>query len=397
MATSFKIIDQLPIEDKRVLIRVDFNVPLTPEGDVADDTRIQVSLPTIRYALEHQCRIILMSHLGRPKGTVKPELSLQPVAQRLSEILNQPVSLAPDCVGADVEKAASSLGEREILLLENLRFHKEETKNDPTFAKALAQLGEAYIDDAFGAAHRFHASVAGVPKLMDIKGAGFLLKKEVEALTHVLSAQTENFVLILGGAKVSDKLGVLYSLMDKAQTILVGGAMAYTFLRARGIDVGNSRVEGNSLNDAEQIMKRAVETDTTFVLPADHVVTSEIREGAPYKTTETAAIPSPFIGVDIGPKTIEAFSEQIKTATMIFWNGPMGIFEMVPFSRGTYAIAKAVGASPSESVVGGGDSVRAIRESGVAEQITHISSGGGASLEFLEGKPLPGIQALETD
>ena len=397
MAISFKIIDQLPIDGKRVLIRVDFNVPLTTQRDVADDTRIQISLPTIRYALEHQCRVILMSHLGRPKGTVKPELSLQPVAQRLSEILNQPVSMAPDCVGADVEKAASSLREREILLLENLRFHKEETKNDPIFAKALAQLGEVYIDDAFGAVHRPHASVAGVPKLMDIKGAGFLLKKEVEALTHVSSAQTENFMLILGGAKVSDKLGILNSLMDRAHTILVGGAMAYTFLRAKGIDVGNSRVEEDSLDDAEQIMKRAVETDTTFVLPADHVVASEIREDAPYKTTETATISSPFIGVDIGPKTIEAFSEQIKTATMIFWNGPMGIFEMAPFSRGTYAVAKAVGASSSESVVGGGDSVRAIHESGVAGQITYISSGGGASLEFLEGKPLPGIQALEAD
>jgi len=396
MTLPFKTIDQLPIGGKQLLIREDFNVPITPEGKVADDTRIRMSLPTIEYALSKNCKIILMSHLGRPKGTRDPRLTLRPVAETLSNILGKAVTLAPDCIGPEAQSMAGKLEAGRVLMLENLRFHREETQNNPSFAQAIASLGEVYIDDAFGAVHRAHASVASIPDYVKVKGAGFLLKKEVEALTHVLEAKTSRFVLILGGAKVSDKLGVLNSLMDKAQIILVGGAMAYTFLKVKGIEVGNSLVEKESLHDAEAISKKAFETGTVLGLPVDHVIATEIREDAPHKTTDTAAIPSPYIGVDIGPKTIEAFSQHIRTATMIFWNGPMGVFEMAPFSRGTYAIARAVGASAGESVVGGGDSIRAIHESGAADQITHISSGGGASLEFLEGKTLPGIQALKT-
>ncbi len=395
MSLPFKTIDQLPIAGKRVLLRVDFNVPLK-EGTVADDSRIQMALPTLRYALEQRSRVILMSHLGRPKGKVTPELSLRPVAIRLSEILGRPVTLAPDCVGSEVENTVASLGEGEILLLENLRFHKGETKNDPAFAEALASLGDVYISDAFGAVHRAHASVVGVPRLMDIKGGGFLLKKEVEALTRVLKAQTEKFVLILGGAKVSDKLGILLSLMGKAHTILIGGAMAYTFLKVQGIEVGSSLVETDSFQDAKSILKKAETTHTSFLLPSDHVIATDIGETASFQTTEGAAIPPDFKGVDIGPQTIKAFEEQLRDATMIFWNGPMGVFEIPSFAKGTFEVAKAVAASPGESYVGGGDSIRAIHESGVADQITHISSGGGASLEFLEGKTLPGIEALAT-
>jgi phosphoglycerate kinase len=397
MTLPFKTIEELPIDGKRVLLRVDFNVPLTPEGNVADDTRIQMSLPTIRYALEHRSRVILMSHLGRPKGVVKPELSLRPIAERLSTILGEPVPLAPDCIGPEVEKSVSSLGEGEILLLENLRFHPEETKNDPGFARSIARLGEAYISDAFGAVHRAHASVAGVPEHMDIKGGGFLLKKEVEALSRILTAQTSKFVLILGGAKVSDKLEILLSLIDRAHVILIGGAMAYTFLKIQGVDMGNSLVEEDSFQEAEAILKKAEEMKTAFHLPVDHVVATEIHKTASYQTTEDATIPPSFMGVDIGPKTIKTYADQLSDATMIFWNGPMGVFEIPAFARGTFDIAKAVATSPGESYVGGGDSIRAIQESGVANQITHISSGGGASLEFLEGKPLPGIEALKTD
>ena len=395
MNLPFETIDRLPIEGKRLLLRVDFNVPLTPEGDIADDSRIRMSLPTIRHALERGSRVILMSHLGRPKGSVKPELSLRPVAARLAELLEKPVSLAPDCVGPEAEKMASALGEGEILLLENLRFHKEETKNDPAFARALASLGKVYVDDAFGAVHRAHASVAGVPGFMAVKGGGFLLKKEVEALTRVREADTERFVLILGGAKVSDKLGILLSLMEKAHAILIGGAMAYTFLKVQGFEVGKSLVEEASISDAEAVLKKAKETKTDFLLPVDHVAATGISETAPRQTTDDANIPAPYMGVDIGPKTARAYAGQLRDATMIFWNGPMGVFEVAPFARGTFEVAKAVAASPGESYVGGGDSVRALHASGVAEQITHISSGGGASLEFLEGKPLPGIEALK--
>lgn len=397
MHLPFKTIDQLPIEGKRILIRVDFNVPLTPKETVSDDTRIRMSLPTIKYALSKNCKVILMSHMGRPGGKRDPRLSLRPVAEALSDILGQNVDFAPDCIGPDVEPMVDKLRTGEIILLENLRFHREETQNEPTFAQALASLGDVYINDAFGAVHRAHASVSGVPNYTEIKGAGFLLKREVETLTHILNAKTERFVLILGGAKVSDKLGVLNSLLDKAQVILVGGAMAYTFLKAKGINVGNSLVESKSLGDAGQIMKKALETNTVFVLPVDHVIAAEIRSDAPYRITESDSIPTPYIGVDIGPKTVDLFSEYIKNSTMVFWNGPMGIFEMPSFSRGTYTVAKAVGASTCESFVGGGDSIRAIYESGTANQITHISSGGGASLEFLEGKSLPGIQALITN
>ena len=393
-AVPFKTIDQLPVRGKRVLIRVDFNTPLTDAGRVADDSRIRMSLPSIRYALSEGCRIILMSHLGRPKGAFNKNLSLKPVAEVLSTLLNTRVAMAPDCIGPKVEEMARGLKAGEILLLENLRFHLEETTNDTDFARSLASLGEVYIEDAFGAVHRAHASVASVPSFFKVKGGGFLLKKEVEALTHILEAETGKFVLILGGAKVSDKLGVLHSLMGKANTILIGGAMAYTFLKAQGIEIGKSLVETDRLDDAKTILEKARTTGTTLLLPEDHIVSTEVNGNAPFQTTASSVISPPFIGVDIGPRTTQAYTEQINQAAIIFWNGPMGIFEIPPFSKGTFAIARAVAASDAQSVVGGGDSLRAIHESGVADEISHISSGGGASLEFLEGKQLPGIQAL---
>ena len=393
-AVPFKTIDQLPVRGKRVLIRVDFNTPLTDAGRVADDSRVRMSLPTIRYALSEGCRIILMSHLGRPKGAFNKSLSLKPVSEALSTLLNTRVAMAPDCIGPKVEEMARKLKAGEILLLENLRFHPEETANDADFARSLASLGEVYIDDAFGAVHRAHASVASVPSFFKVKGAGLLLKKEVEALTHILEAETGKFVLILGGAKVSDKLGVLHSLMGKANTILIGGAMAYTFLKAQGIEVGKSLVETDRLDDAKTILEKARMTGSALLLPQDHVVSTEISADTSFQTTDSSAISPPFIGVDIGPRTSQAYAEQINQAAIIFWNGPMGIFEIPPFSKGTFAIARAVAASDAQSVVGGGDSLRAIHESGVADKISHISSGGGASLEFLEGKQLPGIQAL---
>jgi len=393
-AVPFKTIDQLPVRGKRVLIRVDFNTPLTDAGRVADDSRIRMSLPSIRYALSEGCRIILMSHLGRPKGAFNKNLSLKPVAEALSTLLNTRVAMAPDCIGPKVEEMARGLKAGEILLLENLRFHPEETTNDTDFARSLASLGEVYIEDAFGAVHRAHASVASVPSFFKVKGGGFLLKKEVEALTHILEAETGKFVLILGGAKVSDKLGVLHSLMGKANTILIGGAMAYTFLKAQGIEIGKSLVETDRLDDAKTILEKARTTGTTFLLPEDHIVSTEVNGNAPFQTTASSVISPPFIGVDIGPRTTQAYTEQINQAAIIFWNGPMGIFEIPPFSKGTFAIARAVAASDAQSIVGGGDSLRAIHESGVADEISHISSGGGASLEFLEGKQLPGIQAL---
>ncbi len=390
----FKTIDQLPVRGKRVLIRVDFNTPLTDAGRVADDSRVRMSLPTIRYALSEGCRIILMSHLGRPKGTFNKNLSLKPVAEALSALLNTRVAMAPDCIGPKVEEMARGLKAGEILLLENLRFHPEETANDTDFARSLAELGEVYIEDAFGAVHRAHASVASVPSFFKVKGAGFLLKKEVEVLTHILEAKTGKFALILGGAKVSDKLGILHSLIGKADTILIGGAMAYTFLKAQGIEIGKSLVETDRLDDAKTILEKARAAGSRFLLPEDHIVSAGISADASFHTTDSTAIPLPFIGVDIGPKTIQSYEEQISQAAIIFWNGPMGVFEVPPFSKGTFAIAGAVAASDAQSVVGGGDSVRAIHESGAADKISHISSGGGASLEFLEGKQLPGIQAL---
>jgi len=393
-AVPFKTIDQLPVRGKQILIRVDFNTPLTGEGRVADDSRIRMSLPTIRYALSEGCRVILMSHLGRPKGTFNKSLSLKPVAEALSSFLDTRVEMAPDCIGPKVKEMARGLKAGEILLLENLRFYPEETANDAAFARSLASLGEVYIDDAFGAVHRAHASVASVPSFFKVKGAGFLLKKEVEVLTRILEAKGGKFVLILGGAKVSDKLGILHSLMGKANTILIGGAMAYTFLKAQGIEVGKSLVETDRLSDAKAILEKARATGSIFLLPEDHIAAAEISADASFQTTDSTAISPPFIGVDIGPETIRTYEEQIKQAAIIFWNGPMGVFEIPPFSKGTFAIARAVAASDAQSVVGGGDSLRAIHESGVADKISHISSGGGASLEFLEGKQLPGIQAL---
>jgi len=387
-----RYLDQISVEGKLVFLRVDFNVPLK-DGRVADDTRIIAALPSINYLIEKKARIVAASHLGRPKGKIVPELSMKPVAERLSRILSKEVKFPGEVVGPEVEKMKASLKQGEILLLENLRFHPGEKKNDPDFSKELVKGIEVYINDAFGTLHRAHASVCGVPSLIQEKGAGFLVKKELENLSKALFEPSHPYVLITGGAKVSDKLPVLKSLMKHADRILIGGAMAYSFLKAKGFPVGNSLVEEEMLDEAKAIMDEAVRRGIEFVLPVDHRCVREIKEDAEIKVMKE--IENGWIGVDIGPETEKLFSEKIKNASMIVWNGPMGIFEIERFSHGTRAIALAVADSNAFSIVGGGDSAAAVKKAGVSDRITHISTGGGASLEFLSGKKLPGIEALE--
>ncbi len=389
-----KTIDQVNLKGKRVFIRVDFNVPLK-EARVTDDTRIVEALPTIRYALENgTSRVILASHLGRPKGKKDPQFGLLPVAQQLSQLLGQEVIQADDCVGKGVREQILALKKGEAILLENLRFHKEEEANDPGFSKELASLADVYINDAFGAAHRAHASTVGMVQYMAEGAAGFLMKKEIEYLEKVLLHPEQPFVAILGGAKVSDKIGVIQNLLDKVSAILIGGAMAYTFLRAEGKSTGKSKVEEDRLQLAQEILGESGKKGSRFLLPVDHVVAERLEPNAPYKTVATQDIPPDWIGVDIGPETVCRYSAEIQKARTIVWNGPMGVFEMEPFSQGTRAIAKAIAASGALSVVGGGDSVAAVKKAGLSDKMSHISTGGGASLEFLEGRYLPGIEAL---
>jgi phosphoglycerate kinase len=388
--------DLKDIKGKRVLVRVDFNVPLSGDGrTVEDDTRIRAALPTIRYLVEGGARVILASHLGRPKAGPDPKLSLAAPAAHLGKLLGKGVKVAPDCIGPAVEELARGLADGEVLMLENVRFHKEEKKNDPEFAKALAALAELYVNDAFGTAHRAHGSTEGVTKFLSPAAAGFLLQKEIAAFEQALGDPAKPFVAILGGAKVSDKIGVIRNLLDKVDSILIGGAMAYTFLKAQGLGVGKSLTEDDKLDLAKELLgeAKAKAKGVALMLPTDHVVADDFNADANSKTVE-GSIPDGWMGVDIGPATIEAFSAAIAGAKTVVWNGPMGVFEMEPFSRGTSAVAKAVADSDCVSVVGGGDSVRAINESGLAEKFTHISTGGGASLELLEGKTLPGIAAL---
>ncbi len=394
---ELKTVDQLPLAHKRVLIRVDFNVPLTPEQKVGDATRIREALPTIQHALAQGATILLASHLGRPRGTVKPALSLKPVAALLQELLGRPVSLAPDCVGPMVERQIDQLPAGAVVVLENLRFHSEEEANDPVFSRALADLADVYVNDAFGSSHRSHASVVGVVQHFEDKGIGFLVRREVEALSSLLSAPDRPFVAILGGAKVSDKIGLIHSLLPRADAIIIGGAMAYTLLRAQGLRTGRSLVEPEKFDEAKSLLQEAQKQAVTIHLPQDHIVTAELTAGAASTATAGADIPDTQLGVDIGPRSIVAFQTVVQSARTILWNGPMGVFEMSPYDRGTRSMAEAVASlSSCFSVAGGGDTVAALSQAGLADRISHISTGGGASLAFLESGDLPGLATLRS-
>ncbi len=388
-----RTVDQVDLKGKRIFIRVDFNVPLSERNEITDDTRILLSLPTIRYVIEAGGKVILASHLGRPKGKRDPKYSLSPVAKRLSELLGKKVVLGTDCVGNEVQKQIDTMKDGEVLLLENLRFHPEEEKNEESFSKALASLCDVYVNDAFGAAHRAHASTEGMTQYVKVVTAGFLMMKEIESLEKALLNPERPYVAILGGAKVSDKIGVIRNLLERVTTLLVGGGMAYTFLKAKGFDVGKSLVEEDQIDFSLDLLRKA-EGKIKFILPSDHVAAERMDAQAKSRVVKNEEIPPGWICLDIGPETVSSFSEEIKSARTIVWNGPMGVFEMEPFSRGTFAIAKAVADSSAFSIVGGGDSVAAVNKAGVGEKISHISTGGGASLEFLEGKKLPGIEAL---
>jgi phosphoglycerate kinase len=391
-------IRDLSLSNHRVLMRVDFNVPLE-DGRVIDDTRIRETLPTIEYALRHGASVVLVSHLGRPKGKPNPKMSLKPVAERLRMLLDKElapeenVGFCPDCVGPEAEEMAGHLEKGQTLLLENLRFHPAEEANDPKFSKQLASLAEYYVNDAFGTAHRAHASTVGVTKFVKQSAAGLLMEKELNYLGKVLQQPEPPFIAILGGAKVSDKIGVIRNLLSKVDVLIIGGGMAYTFLKAQGEPVGKSLVEEDKVDLAHQLLQEAKNHKMKFLLPVDHVVASKIDVNAVVQTV--SQIPANLMALDIGPKTIDAFTKEIARARTIVWNGPMGVFEVAPFAKGTFKIAHAVAENVgATSIVGGGDSVSAVHAASVADKITHISTGGGASLEFLEGKTLPGVEAL---
>jgi phosphoglycerate kinase len=387
-------IGDLELRGRRVFMRVDFNVPLNDAGEITDDTRIRASLPTIQYVLGHGGRLILTSHLGRPKGKPNPKMSLKPTATRLSQLLGRPVAFAADCVGPEVEKQAAALRDGEVLLLENLRFRAEEEKNDAGFARQLAALADVYVNDAFGSAHRAHASTEGIAHYLAPAVAGLLMERELEYLGKAVESPARPYTAIVGGAKVSDKIELLENLMKFADTVLIGGAMAYTFLKAEGVEVGLSRVEEDKLDLARDLLQFGERRSIEILLPKDHVVAEKIDAASPAEVVNTPNIPANRMGVDIGPATRADYAAQIARAKTIVWNGPMGVFEIDQFAEGTLAIARAVAASAAVSVVGGGDSVAAVHKAGVASRITHISTGGGASLEFLSGMKLPGVEAL---
>lgn len=390
-------IRDLDLKGKRVFIRVDFNVPLK-DGVVTDDTRIRETLPTLKVAIEQGGRLVLASHLGRPKGGPDPKYSLKPVAKKLEELLGKPVAFAADCVGPDAEAKSKALKDGDVLLLENVRFHPQEEKNDEAFSKQLAALCDGvFVCDAFGSAHRAHASVVGITKFVKQAAAGLLMEKEIAYIGKAVSNPTRPFVAILGGAKVSDKIEVVENLMKIADAMLIGGGMAYTFLKAQGLQIGKSLVEEDKLDLAKKILSDAKQKNFKFLLPVDNVVAPEFKADSPSKVVDSKSMPADQMGLDIGPKTIDAYKAEVAKAKTIVWNGPMGVFEMPAFAKGTLEIAKAVAAATgagATSIIGGGDSVAAVHQSGVAKQISHISTGGGASLEYLGGRKLPGVEAL---
>lgn len=386
-------VDQLPVEGKRVLVRVDFNVPLSEDGTITDDTRIRAALPTIQHLLDRGAAVILMSHLGRPKGQVVESLRLDPVADRLGELLGRPVRKVNDCVGPEAEAAAQALKPGEVLLLENLRFHPEEEKNDAAFAQKLASLADAYVNDAFGAAHRAHASTEAVARLLP-SAAGFLMLKEIQIMGGALENPNRPFLAILGGAKVSDKIGVIQNLLDKVDVLAIGGGMGYTFLKAKGYEVGQSLLDEERVELARQLIQQAEAKQVRLLLPVDVVVASEISPDAETQVVPADRIPADKQGLDIGPETAKLLADEVRKARTIIWNGPLGVFEVEPFARGTRAVAMAMAQADAVTIIGGGDSAAAVEQMGVAHRMTHVSTGGGASLEFLEGKTLPGVAAL---
>lgn len=388
-----KTIRDIDLKGKKVLVRCDFNVPMDEQQAITDDTRIKAAMPTIQYLLEQNCAIILASHLGRPKGEVKEEYSLKPVAKRLSELLGKDIVMAKDVIGEDAIKKASQLQPGQILLLENVRFHQEETDNDPEFAKRLAQMAEVFVNDAFGTAHRAHASTAGIADYLPAV-SGFLIEKELKFLGNAINQPQRPFMAILGGSKVSDKIGVISSLLEKVDTLIIGGGMAYTFFKAQGYEVGNSICELDKLDLAKDLMEKAKEKNVKLMLPVDNRVAKEISEEAESKIVKSSEIPEGWEGLDIGPQSIQLFTEELQKAKTIVWNGPVGFSEIAQFATGTNSIAKLLAQLEATTIIGGGDSAAAVEKSGLADKMTHISTGGGASLEFIEGKKLPGIECL---
>ncbi|MCI5591812.1 MAG: phosphoglycerate kinase [Ruminococcus sp.] len=391
-ALNKKTVEDLDVAGKKVLVRCDFNVPLS-DGKITSDKRIVASLPTIKYLIKNGAKVILCSHLGRPKGEFKPEFSLAPVAARLSELLGQEVKMAKDVVGESAQSLAASLKDGEVMLLENVRFHKEETKNDPEFSKKLASLAELYVNDAFGSAHRAHSSTTGVADYLP-SACGYLIQKEIEFMGNALANPKRPLVAILGGAKVSDKIGVITNLLDKCDTIIIGGGMAYTFMKALGYEIGTSLLEADRVDDAKAMMETAKAKGVKFIIPVDNKVGKEYDPNTEAMVISSDNIPEGWMGLDIGPKTQALFADAIKGSGTVIWNGPMGVSEWENFAAGTIAVAKAVAESGAISIIGGGDSAAAVQKLGFADKMSHISTGGGASLEFLEGKELPGIAAL---
>lgn len=391
-----KSVEDLDVSGKKVLVRCDFNVPMNDKGEITDDIRIKSALPTIKYIIENGGKAIIMSHLGRPKGEAKPEFSLKPISKRLSELLGQEVTFADDdrVVSEKTREIVNEMKEGDVVLLQNTRYRPEETKNEAGFAEELASLADLYVNDAFGTAHRAHASNVGVSKLLP-SAVGYLVKKEIDVMGKTMENPEKPFVLILGGAKVSDKIGVIENMLDKVDTILIGGGMAFTFLKAKGYEVGSSLLEEDKIDVAKDLLKKAKDKDVDILLPQDIIVAKEFKNDTEFKTVSIEDMPSDMMGLDIGVKTIETFSEVISSASTIVWNGPMGVFEMDNFAEGTKDIAKAMADSQAITIVGGGDSAAAVEQTGLEDQMTHISTGGGASLEFFEGKTLPGIEAIE--
>ncbi|MEZ4357546.1 MAG: phosphoglycerate kinase [Eubacteriales bacterium] len=389
-----KTVKDIDVTSKRVLVRVDFNVPLNDKQEITDETRIRAALPTINYLLEKKAKVILCSHLGRPKGEFKSEFSLKPVAARLSQLVNAKVTLAKDVIGESAKSCVANMKDGEIVLLENVRFHKEETNNDEAFAKALASFADVYVNDAFGSAHRAHASTTGVAEYLP-SVAGFLLEKELNVIGGALEHAERPFVAILGGAKVSDKIGVIENLMKKVDTLIIGGGMAYTFFKAKGYEVGKSLLEADKVDLAANIMKDAEKMGLKLLLPVDNVIGKEFKPDTEKKVVDSDKIPADWEGLDIGPKTRELFATEVRAAKTVIWNGPMGVFEWEAFAEGTRAVAQAMADCKGMTIIGGGDSVAAIKQMKFEDKISHISTGGGASLEFMEGKALPGVVALD--